>query len=316
MGTPEFASGCLKALVDAGLNIVAVVTMPDKPIGRGQKTGVSHVKRTAEELGLPLLQPIRLKDPDFLERLRALKADLQIVVAFRMLPQEVWAMPRLGTFNLHASLLPKYRGAAPIQWAVWNGEKESGVTTFLLDKDMDTGAILYQQTIRLDPEETAGSLHDKLLAAGAPLVVKTARDLLAGTVRPQPQVIEAGQQLPPAPKIFKQDCFLDFSLPAENLQRQIRALSPYPGAVARMEDISSGAITPIKVLKAEIIEKNQKSYKQGTLLSDCKQFMNISCGDGNLISIKILQLPGKKILTIEDCLRGLRIEDVTKLHFV
>ncbi|MCM1168403.1 MAG: methionyl-tRNA formyltransferase [Bacteroides sp.] len=308
MGTPEFASGCLSALVQAGMNVVAVVTMPDKPIGRGQKTGMSDVKRRALELGLPVLQPQKLKDPAFLEELAAFRADLQIVVAFRMLPKEVWSMPRLGTFNLHASLLPRYRGAAPIQRAIWNGETESGVTTFLLDKDLDTGAILYQEKVALSPEETAGSLHDKLLAIGAPLVVKTALGLFADNITPIPQPQTDIENLPNAPKIFKNDCIIDFKLPAEKVLRQIKALSPYPGAIGCLQQFSTQKNVPVKLIDARMDEKNAKSYEQGVILSDNKHFMKIVCGDGIPVSITKLQLPGKKQLTTEELLRGFKFD--------
>lgn len=313
MGTPEFASGCLKALVDAGMNVVAVVTMPDKPIGRGQKTGMSDVKRLALELGLPVLQPQKLKDPAFLQELAAFRADLQIVVAFRMLPQEVWSMPRLGTFNLHASLLPRYRGAAPIQRAIWNGETETGVTTFLLDKDLDTGAILYQEKVAVTPEETAGSLHDKLLEKGAPLVVKTARELFAGNIQAQAQVVAENENLPDAPKIFKKDCLIDFNLPAKKVLQQIKALSPYPGAIACLQQFSTQKSIPIKLLDACLDTENAKSYEQGAILSDNKRFMKIVCGDGFSVAITKLQLPGKKQLTIEELLRGFKFDTAKDL---
>lgn len=317
MGTPEFASGCLRKLVESGMNVVAVVTMPDKPIGRGQKLGMSDVKKTAIELGIPLLQPNKLKDPAFLDELKAYHADLQIVVAFRMLPKEVWNMPRLGTFNLHASLLPKYRGAAPIQRAIWNGETESGVTTFLLDKDLDTGAIIYQEKIALTPEETAGSLHDKLLEMGAPLVVKTANDLFDGKATPHPQSVIPGEVIPDAPKIFKQDCILDFKQhPASRLHQQIRALCPYPGAIAQLKDLQSQETIPIKVLEAEIVKNTSKEILPGTMHCDGKHFLHIQCNDGAELKIKRLQIPGKKALNIEECLRGLRIGDEKNYIFV
>ena len=309
MGTPEFASGCLRALLQAGLNVVAVVTMPDKPIGRGQKTGMSDVKRTALEAGLPVLQPVKLKDPVFLAQLAAYKADLQIVVAFRMLPQEVWSMPPLGTFNLHASLLPLYRGAAPIQRAIWNGERESGVTTFLLDKDLDTGAILFQEKIPLDENETAGSLHDKLLALGAPLTVKTAQALFEGKVNPIPQSGSGCGNLPNAPKIFKKDCFLNFNQSAREVLQHLHALSPYPGAIACLHQFSSGKTLPVKLIEGVWEGPVKKSYEQGRFVSDNKHFLSICCGDGNFVSVKKLQLPGKKQLTISDCLRGFRVDE-------
>ncbi len=314
MGTPEFASACLKALVQAGMDVAAVVTMPDKPIGRGHKMGSSDVKKTALELGLPLLQPQNLKDPTFLESLRAYDAALQIVVAFRMLPKEVWAMPRLGTFNLHASLLPKYRGAAPIQRAIWNGEEESGVTTFLLDKDMDTGAILFQEKLRLDAEETAGSLHDKLMSIGAPLVVKTARALFEGTVQAVPQP-KTDVPFPEAPKIFKKDCVLDYHLPAGLLHRQVKALSPYPGAIAYLHNTETNETTPIKVLVSHFSKDIQKSYTQGGVISDGRHFLGMACSEESALFFDKIQLPGKKALTIEECLRGFRLGNCNTLSF-
>ena len=314
MGTPEFASGCLKALVEAKMNVVAVVTMPDKPIGRGHKMGMSEVKKTALDLRLPLMQPQNLKDPDFLQELRSYEADLQIVVAFRMLPEAVWAMPRLGTFNLHASLLPKYRGAAPIQRAIWNGETESGVTTFLLDKDMATGAILYQEKIILDSEETAGTLHDRLLAIGAPLVVKTAKALFDGSVQAIPQPIMNGP-IPDAPKIFKKDCILDFSQPAYLLHRQVKALSPYPAAITYLHNARTGETIPVKVLESRISTDFPKSYEQGSLISDGKHFFGMACSDASILYLEKIQLPGKKALTIKDFLRGFRPENPNSLSF-
>lgn len=315
MGTPQFASGCLRALLDAGMEIAAVVTMPDKPIGRGRKIGISDVKRTASEAGIPILQPSNLKDSAFIEQLRSYRADLQIVVAFRMLPQSVWGMPPLGTFNLHASLLPKYRGAAPIQRAIWNGESESGVTTFLLDKDLDTGAILYQERIEIAPDETAGSLHDKLLAIGAPLVVRTAQDLFDGKIQARTQTWNREEDLPYAPKIFKEDCYLDFNRPAQELHRQVRALSPHPGAIAVLNNPEKGISLPIKILESDFLQKNAKSYEQGRFQTDGKSHLYIFCGDGNILSVKKMQLPGKKPLTTEDCLRGFRLDSCEKQFF-
>ncbi|MDR1739509.1 MAG: methionyl-tRNA formyltransferase, partial [Bacteroidales bacterium] len=268
MGTPDFAVGCLKALVEAGMNVVAVVTMPDKQKGRGQKMQASPVKEYALQQGLPVMQPENLKDAHFLQALEACRADLQIVVAFRMLPRQVWAMPPLGTFNLHASMLPRYRGAAPIQHAIWNGEKTTGVTTFLLDDNMDTGGILYQQEVPIADSDNAGTLHDKLLAVGAPLVVKTAKDLFEGKVTPQQQnELTAGcglptqplthndltaatpQHLPTAPKIFKNDCLLNPEKTAQELHLQVRALSPYPTAFINLKHKETGEITSLKIFE-------------------------------------------------------------------
>ncbi len=291
MGTPDFAVGCLKALVEAGMNVVAVVTMPDKQKGRGQKMQPSPVKEYALQQAIPVMQPTNLKDEHFLQALEACRADLQIVVAFRMLPRQVWAMPPLGTFNLHASVLPRYRGAAPIQRAIWNGEKTTGVTTFLLDDNMDTGSILYQQEVEIADSDNADTLHDKLLAVGAPLVVKTAKDLLEGKAVPQPQnQLTAGylmpthsltkptdttpqqqnhippdlqqpqtatpQHLPTAPKIFKNDCLLNPEKTAQELHLQVRALSPYPAAFINLKHKETGEITSLKIFESEVLTDN------------------------------------------------------------
>lgn len=276
MGTPDFAAGCLKVLVEAGMNVVAVVTMPDKPKGRGQKMLPSPVKEYAISAKIPVLQPVSLKDEHFLQTLYAYRADLQIVVAFRMLPRAVWAMPPQGTFNLHASLLPRYRGAAPIQRAVWNGETVTGVTTFMLDDNMDTGGILYQQQVPITPADTAGTLHNKLLAVGAPLVVKTAQDLFSGTVTPKSQTefgmqqsatmpappptagnntdMPATQQIPTAPKIHKDDCRLDPTHTAQELHLQVRALSPYPAAFTTLINKDTGEKVILKVFESEVTD--------------------------------------------------------------
>ena len=314
MGTPEFAVASLDALVQNGYNVIGVVTVADKASGRGLKVHESPVKKYATEHNIPVLQPVSLKDPAFLEALGAWKADLFVVVAFRMLPKAVWEMPRLGTFNLHASLLPKYRGAAPIQRAIWNGEEESGVTTFLLDKDMDTGAILFQEKLRLDAEETAGSLHDKLMSIGAPLVVKTARALFEGTVQAVPQP-KTDVPFPEAPKIFKKDCVLDYHLPAGLLHRQVKALSPYPGAIAYLHNTETNETTPIKVLVSHFSKDIQKSYTQGGVISDGRHFLGMACSEESALFFDKIQLPGKKALTIEECLRGFRLGNCNTLSF-
>ena len=317
MGTPEFACYCLQSLCEAGLPVCAVVTVPDKPVGRGRKVQASPVKTYAEAQGLPVLQPERLKDPDFLTALAAYRADLFIVVAFRMLPKEVWGMPPLGTFNLHASLLPRYRGAAPIQRAIWNGETETGITTFLLDEHMDTGALLMQERIPISPDDNAGSLHDKLMTAGGPMVVATARGLLAGhlTGRSQTEVTRQADTLPVAPKIFKEDCYLDWRLSAEALRLQVRALSPYPAAIALFEDPENGISIPFKIFEVKITDKLLTSYQQGQFFTDGRHFLNIACGNGECISIDTLQIPGKKALTIEDFLRGFRFPETGRFVF-
>ena len=315
MGTPEFACHCLQSLCEAGLPVCAVVTVPDKPIGRGRKVPASPVKTYAEAQGLPVLQPERLKAPDFLTALAAYRADLFIVVAFRMLPKEVWGMPPLGTFNLHASLLPRYRGAAPIQRAIWNGETETGITTFLLDEHMDTGALLMQERIPITPDDNAGSLHDKLMTAGGPMVVATAKGLLAGTLRGRPQTEATAASLPVAPKIFKEDCYLDWRLPAEKLLLQVRALSPYPAAIALFSDPENGISIPFKIFGVKIIDKLLTSYQQGQFFTDGRHFLNIACGNGECIAIDTIQMPGKKTLTIEEFLRGFRFPETGRFVF-
>ena len=333
MGTPEFACHSLQSLCEAGLRPCAVVTVPDNPVGRGLKVQASAVKVYAESQGLPVLQPVRLKDPDFLSALAAFKADLFIVVAFRMLPKEVWNMPPLGTFNLHASLLPRYRGAAPIQRAIWNGETETGITTFLLDEHMDTGAVLLQKRMAILPEDNAGSLHDKLMLAGGDLVVQTTRGLWDGSLKGVPQgdatignaspstgIAAAGSaraatNLPTAPKIFKEDCYLDWHLSAEKLLLQIRALSPYPAAIALFSEAENAQNTPIKVFDAKKIEHFSTSYQQGQVQTDGRRFLHIACGNGEGIAIERLQLPGKKTLTIEEFLRGFRFPESGRFVF-
>lgn len=315
MGTPEFACHCLQALCEAGLPVCAVVTVPDKPVGRGRKVQASPVKTYAEAQGLPVLQPEKLKDPGFLTALAAYRADLFIVVAFRMLPKDVWGMPPLGTFNLHASLLPRYRGAAPIQRAIWNGETETGITTFLLDEHMDTGALLMQERIPITPDDNAGSLHDKLMTAGGPMVVATAKGLLDGTLNGRPQTDTPVDTLPVAPKIFKEDCYLDWRLPAEKLRLQVRALSPYPAAIALFSDPESGLSIPFKIFEVKIIDNLLTSYQQGQFFTDGRHFLNIACGNGGCIAIETIQMPGKKTLTIEEFLRGFRFPGTGRFVF-
>ncbi|MDE6439716.1 MAG: methionyl-tRNA formyltransferase [Bacteroidales bacterium] len=315
MGTPEFACHCLQSLCEAGLPVCAVVTVPDKPIGRGRKVQASPVKTYAEAQGLPVLQPEKLKDPDFLTALAAYRADLFIVVAFRMLPKAVWGMPPLGTFNLHASLLPRYRGAAPIQRAIWNGETETGITTFLLDEHMDTGALLMQERIPITPDDNAGSLHDKLMTAGGPMVVATAKGLLAGTLSGRPQTAATADTLPVAPKIFKEDCYLDWRLPADKLLLQVRALSPYPAAIALFSDPENGISIPFKIFDVKKTNNLLTSYQQGQFFTDGRHFLNIACGNGECIAIDTIQMPGKKTLTIEEFLRGFRFPETGRFVF-
>lgn len=300
MGTPDFAVESLRALVDGGYNVVAVVTMPDKPAGRGHHLQFSAVKQYALSVGLPVLQPERLKDEMFLEELRSYNADLQIVVAFRMLPEVVWNMPRLGTFNLHASLLPQYRGAAPINWAVMNGDVETGVTTFMLQHEIDTGNLIMQQRISIAEDENVGSVHDRLMLLGATLVTQTVDAIITADangvdLQTTPQVDSA--ELKPAPKIFKDTCMIDFSWDANRIRNHVRGLSPYPGAwIAELPtnhplaDILKGA----KVYKVEVANQ-----------SDIKGHIIIPCLDGYVDVIE-LQLPGKKRMNASALLNGLK----------
>lgn len=293
MGTPEFAVAPLKALVEGGYNIVAVVTMPDKPAGRGHHVQYSAVKEYALSVGLPVLQPEKLKDETFIEELRSYNADLQIVVAFRMLPEVVWAMPRLGTFNLHASLLPQYRGAAPINWAVINGDKETGVTTFMLKHEIDTGNIILQERMPIGEDENVGSVHDRLMELGTELVLKTV-DLVDesdtnGTPLPTtPQDEIASEDLRPAPKIFKETCEIDTTKTVAEVHNFVRGLSPYPAAWCNLT-IGGTTYENVKVFAT------QKG----------KGAISLQCADGE-ISLTELQLPGKKRMNAKDLLNGLQ----------
>lgn len=301
MGTPEFAVASLEALVKAKLNIVGVITAPDKPAGRGMKVQESPVKKYAIRHDLYVLQPEKLKDPLFLEKLRLLKPDLQVVVAFRMLPEIVWSLPPLGTINLHGSLLPQYRGAAPINWAIINGEKETGVTTFKLQQQIDTGNILLQETIPIGDEETAGELHDKMKETGARLLVRTISNLADGTLNEIPQqAIQEGEGviLKQAPKIFSQTARIDWNKPVEEIHNLIRGLSPYPAAYTELGDKT------FKIFRSEK-ELSIPTSKPGRWESDGKSWMKFACKDG-YIHLKEVQLEGKKKMPIEDFLRGYR----------
>lgn len=299
MGTPDFAVASLDALINAGCNVVAVVTAPDKPAGRGQKIQESAVKQYAVEKGLEILQPVKLKDPDFLEKLRSLKADLQVVVAFRMLPEVVWNMPPKGTINLHASLLPYYRGAAPINWAVINGEKETGVTTFLLQHEIDTGSILFSETVTIEDNETAGEVHDKLMLKGADLLVKTVKAIESGDYSPVPQSEATIEDLPHAPKIFKEDCIINWNQSAQKVYNHIRGLSPYPAAFTTFKDKT------LKIYSGELVNK-EPGIQPGGFLTDDKTYLRFACLDG-FICVKDIQLEGKKRMNVEDFLRGFRL---------
>lgn len=311
MGTPEFAVPSLRALVAGGYHIVGVVTAPDKPAGRGQKLHESEVKIAARELGLPVLQPEKLKDPAFVGAMRELAPDLGIVIAFRMLPEVIWAMPRLGTFNLHASLLPQYRGAAPINWAVINGERQTGVTTFLLNREIDKGAILDQIPVEILPEDTVGTLYDKLMAIGATLVTQTVDRIAAGDVQPVEQQHIDETTLRPAPKIFKDDCRIDWSLPGRRIVDFIRGLSPYPAAWTRMYRVDDPTEETAKIFAAAFEPVDHKE-PCGTVVSDGRTLVRVACADG-WVSLGEIQIAGKKRLPVRDLLLGWR--DVNQYRF-
>ena len=299
MGTPDFAVAPLRALVEGGYNVVAVVTTPDKPSGRGLKVNESAVKRYAVEAGLPILQPVKLRDEEFVEAFRALDADLGIVIAFRMLPEIIWSAPKMGTFNLHASLLPQYRGAAPINRAIMNGETVTGVTTFLLNPQIDEGAIIGQVKVDIEPADNVGTLHDKLMNVGTDLVLETVEKLAAGETRPIEQSkVECGE-LKPAPKIFKEDCHIDFGRSGEEIINQVRGLSPYPAAWASLTDTLTVKIFDVS------FEPGDNVRSAGEVVSDDKRYIKVACADG-YISIKELQLSGKKRMSAEELLRGFR----------
>lgn len=300
LGTPEFAVASLRALVEGGYNVVAVVTMPDKPAGRGHQLQYSDVKKYALEVGLPVLQPEKLKDEAFVEELRSYQADLQIVVAFRMLPEVVWAMPRLGTFNIHGSLLPQYRGAAPINRAVMNGEKETGLTTFMLKHEIDTGNMILQERIAIGEDENVGSVHDRLMALSESMVIRTV-DLIIDCenkgiqvpTTPQPEIAD----LKPAPKIFKEDCEILFAeKTAQEVKNFVRGLSPYPAAWANLT-IHGQTFENVKIFSVEVITPPQPSPQGREIIIPCRE---------GAVSIKELQVPGKKRMDIKAFLNGLK----------
>lgn len=302
MGTPEFAEFTLRRLVEDGYNIIGVVTMPDKPMGRhGSVLQSSPVKKYAVEQGIPVLQPEKLKDPAFIDQLSALKADLQIVVAFRMLPEIVWNMPRLGTFNLHGSLLPQYRGAAPINWAIINGDKETGVTTFFLKHEIDTGDIIYKESIPILPTDNAGTVHDKLMELGADLTVRTLDDIIADRVRPIPQDTIPVSELRPAPKIFKETCRIDWNQPTARINDFIRGLSPYPAAwtVLRSAD---GTEQDFKIYAAQPVT-DAPIQKPGTVECDGRKNLLVYTADGAL-RLQEVQIAGKKRMPVSAFLCG------------
>jgi len=306
MGTPEYAVESLKILVENKYDVVGIVTMPDKPAGRGHKVQFSAVKQYALDHNLSVLQPEKLKDEEFLEQLKSLKADLQIVVAFRMLPEVVWNMPEYGTFNLHASLLPQYRGAAPINWAIINGEKETGATTFFLTHEIDTGKIILQEKIAISETDTAGSVHDRLMLMGAGLVKQTVDLLFEGKTDAidQSQFIHSELVLKPAPKIFKETCQLDFSKSVEENYNFIRGLSPYPTAWTEIEFPGQPEKTILKIFETEK-EFILHDLQIGNIITDGKKAAKIALKDG-FIHLKSVQTPGKKRMDIGELLRGMR----------
>lgn len=299
MGTPDFAVTSLEALVNEGYQVVGVITAPDKPAGRGMKMTESPVKKYATEKGLFILQPEKLKNPEFLTQLQSLKADLQIVVAFRMLPEIVWNMPPMGTINLHGSLLPQYRGAAPIHWAVINGEKETGVTTFLLKQEIDTGDILLQERFPIKADETTGEVHDKMKKIGAALLVRTIKELSNGTLQKIDQLslhsIEK-EELKHAPKIFTETCQINWSHSSESIHNLIRGLSPFPGAMTRLDEKT------LKIFRSSI-EIIPPTDAPGTARTNGKSYLKFACSDG-YIHLLDLQLEGKKRMLTEEFLRG------------
>jgi methionyl-tRNA formyltransferase len=304
MGTPDFAVAPLRALVEVGYNVVAVVTMPDKPSGRGLHIQESAVKKYALEAGLPLMQPEKLKDPHFVEQFRALDADLGIVVAFRMLPEVIWSMPRLGTFNLHASLLPQYRGAAPINWAVINGETLTGVTTFFLNAKMDEGSIIEQREVAILPEDNAGTLHDKLMNTGSKLVSDTVDKIAAGRLHLTRQDNIPAEGLKTAPKIFKETCKIDFSRCGADIVNLIRGLSPYPAAFAELESPSGGA----ERMSVKIYSAAFSTMQHDLCCGDVAVIggmLKVACVDGFVV-IHELQPAGKRRMSAAEFLNGFR----------
>ena len=302
MGTPEFAVESLKAVIRAGYRVKGVVTSQDKPSGRGLQLRPSPVKVYALENNIPVLQPLKLKDPGFLESLRNLHADLQVIVAFRMLPEEVWSMPPLGTFNLHASLLPQYRGAAPINWAVMNGETKTGVTTFFLNHEIDKGSVIFREETDISPEETAGDVHDRLMIMGAHLVLKTIEGIISGKVAAIDQhLIENMVPLHPAPKLFKSDCKIDWNRDSLHLYNFIRGLSPHPSAWSELRT-SEGEVLKVKIFFARTVNSSPSDIP-GTLITDNRNYLHVSTGNG-MIAIEQIQLEGKKQMNISQFLHG------------
>ncbi len=312
MGTPTMAAYALMRLHQQGFNVVGVVTAPDKPAGRGLKFVASEVKKYALEHNIKVLQPEKLKSPEFIDDLHALQPDVQVVVAFRMLPQIVWELPPLGTFNMHASLLPQYRGAAPINHAIINGEKETGVTTFLLDKEIDTGKILMQEKMPILFNETAGHLHNRIMEAGADLVIKTINEIAGGNLKPfdQSKLITNPQQLNLAPKIFKEDCQIDFNKPCQQVVNLIHGLSPEPGAFTILKEGEQALF--IKIFEASARQTHHK-YNTRELFTNHKNQLAITTPDG-FVYVKNLQVSGKRRMEISEFLRGFRFKQINLLR--
>lgn len=307
MGTPDFAVASFKSILEAGFKVVGAITAPDRPAGRGRKVQASAVKQFALEHQIKVLQPTNLKDESFLEALRELKADLQVVVAFRMLPKVVWQMPKYGTFNLHASLLPQYRGAAPINWAIINGETETGVTTFFIDDKIDTGSIILQKKEDILPEDNAGTLHDRLMEVGASLVVETCQQIVSGTVKRLPQ--KETVDLKPAHKIHKETCRVDWEAPLEEIHNLIRGLSPYPAAWTHL--VNHGKEEAIKIYETQIESKIHKQ-PNGQLLVE-KKALKVAVSGGYLHILE-LQLPGKRKMKVSEVLNGLNLHQNAHLR--
>jgi methionyl-tRNA formyltransferase len=303
MGTPEFAVASLDKLIKEEYEIAAVVTATDKPAGRGQKIQYSRVKQYALDNQLPVLQPDNLKDPLFVEQLKGINAGLFVVVAFRMLPEVIWKLPHLGTINLHASLLPQYRGAAPINWAIINGEMESGVTTFLIEKDIDTGNILLSEKVAIDPEDNAGDLHDHLMITGANLLVRTIKGMETGDVKPvsQNDLLKHHRDIKQAPKLSRENCKIMWNQESWKIHNFIRGLTPFPAAWGIIQHTVNGQQFHVKVYQSEVTKDAKK--QPGTIISDNKMFVYVATADGT-ISLKDIQLEGKKRMSVEEFLRG------------
>lgn len=299
MGTPEFAVPSLEILIENKFNVVAVITAPDKPKGRGQKLAYSPIKEVAVKYNLPILQPTNLKDEDFIDELKSYNANLQIVVAFRMLPEVVWNMPSIGTFNLHGSLLPQYRGAAPINWAIINGEKETGVTTFFLKHEIDTGSIIFQEKETIDKEDTVGTVYERLMYKGAQLVLRTVHAIQENNYPSIPQNVD--QEIKHAPKIFKETCEINWDQPSEAIFNFVRGLNPYPTAWTTI------AGKNFKIHKVSVTTDVNKDSASGDFITDGKKYLYIKTSDG-WISIEELQPEGKKRMAIEDFFRGNKLE--------